>query len=49
MEIEELIPQEIDDTPAAIRATLAEARPAAHAAAQAIQTGKSVSDVYFAR
>ena len=32
MVIEELIPQEIDDTPAAIRATLTETRPAAQAA-----------------
>jgi len=41
MLIEELIPQEIEDTPAAIQATLAETRPAAHEAARAIQTGKS--------
>jgi glucosamine--fructose-6-phosphate aminotransferase (isomerizing) len=34
---EELIPQEIDDIPAAIQATLAETRPAAHEAARAIQ------------
>jgi glutamine---fructose-6-phosphate transaminase (isomerizing) len=37
MPIEELIPQEIEDTPAAIRATLAETRPAAHEAARALQ------------
>jgi len=41
MLIEELIPQEIEDTPAAIQATLADTRLAAHAAARAIQTGKS--------
>jgi glutamine---fructose-6-phosphate transaminase (isomerizing) len=41
MEIEELIPQEIEDTPAAIRATLADTRLAAQAAARVIQTGKS--------
>jgi glutamine---fructose-6-phosphate transaminase (isomerizing) len=40
MPIEELIPQEIEDTPAAIRATLADTRPAAHEAAQALRKGK---------
>ncbi|MGD0751575.1 MAG: SIS domain-containing protein [Anaerolineales bacterium] len=40
MPIEELIPQEIEDTPAAIQATLADTRPAAREAAVAIRTGK---------
>jgi glucosamine--fructose-6-phosphate aminotransferase (isomerizing) len=40
MPIEELIPQEIEDTPAAIRATMADTRPAAHEAAQALRKGK---------
>ena len=37
MPIEELIPQEIEDTPAAIRATISQTRPVAHAAAKAIR------------
>ena len=37
MEIVELIPQEIEEIPTAIRATLADTRPAAQAAARAIQ------------
>jgi glucosamine--fructose-6-phosphate aminotransferase (isomerizing) len=37
MPIEELIPQEIEDTPAAILATLKETRAAAHEAARALQ------------
>ena len=40
MPIEELIPQEIDDTPAAIRATLADTHPAARAAAAALRARK---------
>jgi glucosamine--fructose-6-phosphate aminotransferase (isomerizing) len=40
MPIEELIPQEIEDTPAAIRATLSDSRPAAHEAAKAIRNRK---------
>ena len=40
MPIEEFIPQEIEETPAAIRATIADTRPAARAAAQAIRTRK---------
>ena len=41
MEIEELIPQEIDETPAAIQATVIGTRPAAREAAQAIQTAQA--------
>jgi glucosamine--fructose-6-phosphate aminotransferase (isomerizing) len=40
MPIEELIPQEIDDTLAAIRATLADTRPAARQAAAALRARK---------
>src|SRR5664279_1081493 len=41
MPIEELIPQEIDDIPATIQATLKDTRPSAQAAAGAIRTGKA--------
>ena len=40
MPIEELIPQEIEDTPAAIRATVADTREAAREAAKAIRLNK---------
>ena len=46
MPIEELIPQEIEDTPAAIRATVRETRPAAAAAAQALRA-RPVRRVYI--
>ncbi len=42
----ELIPQEIRDTPAAITATITEARPAAHRAASAIEA-RHVRRIYF--
>ena len=38
--IEELIPQEIEDTPAAIRLTISQTRPAALAAARAVRSRK---------
>ena len=40
MPVEELIPQEIEEIPAAIRATLTNTRPAALQAAQAVRKGK---------